>query len=189
MTDEDVALPKAAVLKYIKELSPSLRVTSEVRDLVVDCCTELIHLLTTEAEEICAQRKKTQITPDDLLGAMEKLEMPDFLDPAKEALNNHKKEAKEKRTQKKERKKNQSQHTPEELEKMQEALFAKAAAKYKNDNPTAQPTNSPSSSATSAPTSSIAEPTAPVPRLKPEDVLVTTATNQNDEDDEDEDFD
>lgn len=67
--DEDLNLPRASLNKLIKEVLPDLRVANEVRDLLLQCCTEFIHLISTEANEVCkSQQKKTMSTEHVLLG-------------------------------------------------------------------------------------------------------------------------
>lgn len=67
--DEDIALPRASLNKLIKEVLPDLRVANEVRELLLQCCTEFIHLISSEANEICkSQQKKTMNTEHVLLG-------------------------------------------------------------------------------------------------------------------------
>lgn len=67
--DEDLTLPRASLNKLIKETLPDLRVANEVRDLLLQCCTEFIHLISTEANEICkSQQKKTMNTEHVILG-------------------------------------------------------------------------------------------------------------------------
>lgn len=67
--DDDLALPRASLNKLIKEVLPDLRVANEVRELLLQCCTELIHLVSSEANEFCkSQQKKTMNTEHVLLG-------------------------------------------------------------------------------------------------------------------------
>lgn len=58
--EDDVTIPRAAMNKMIKDLCPNVRVANDARELVLSCSTEFIHLLSSEANEICnAQQKKT----------------------------------------------------------------------------------------------------------------------------------
>lgn len=69
--DEDLNLPRASLNKLIKEVLPDLRVANEVRDLLLQCCNEFIHLVSTEANEFCtSQQKKTMSTEHVLLGIL-----------------------------------------------------------------------------------------------------------------------
>ena len=77
--DEELTLPRAAINKMIKEKIPNVRVANEARELILQCSTEFIHLLSSEASEICEkkQQKKT-ITPEHALLALESLGKPSF---------------------------------------------------------------------------------------------------------------
>lgn len=67
--EEDLTLPRASLNKLIKETLPDLRVSNEVRELILQCCTEFIHLLSSEANEVCkSQQKKTMSSEHVLLG-------------------------------------------------------------------------------------------------------------------------
>lgn len=67
-TEEDeLTLPRASINKMIKELVPSVRIANEARELVLNCCTEFIHLLSSEANEICNQLHKKTINAEHVL--------------------------------------------------------------------------------------------------------------------------
>ena len=65
--EEDVTLPRAALNKMIKELLPNVRVANDSRELILNCCTEFIHLISSEANEICLKRDKKTISPEHIL--------------------------------------------------------------------------------------------------------------------------
>jgi len=68
MSDEDdLTIPRAAMNKMIKEILPSIRVANESRELILNCCTEFIHLISSEANEICNQQTKKTISPEHVL--------------------------------------------------------------------------------------------------------------------------
>ena len=67
-TEEDeLTLPRASINKMIKEVLPSVRVANESRELILNCCTEFIHLIASEANEICNQNKKKTINAEHVL--------------------------------------------------------------------------------------------------------------------------
>ncbi|XP_057652871.1 protein Dr1 isoform X2 [Diorhabda carinulata] len=69
-TEEDeLTLPRASINKMIKELVPSVRIANEARELILNCCTEFIHLLSSEANEICNQLHKKTINAEHVLMA------------------------------------------------------------------------------------------------------------------------
>lgn len=65
--DDDLTIPRAAINKMIKETLPSVRVANDARELVVNCCTEFIHLISSEANEICNKSEKKTISPEHVI--------------------------------------------------------------------------------------------------------------------------
>jgi down-regulator of transcription 1 len=72
---DDVALPKATVNKFANELASSLEVklAMDTRELVAECCSEFVQLLSSEANEICEKDAKKTITPEHVLRALKQL--------------------------------------------------------------------------------------------------------------------
>ena len=66
-TDEELTLPRAAMNKMIKEVMPNVRVANEARELILQCSTDFIHLLSSEANEICDKQQKKTISPEHVL--------------------------------------------------------------------------------------------------------------------------
>lgn len=60
--EEELSLPRASINKIIKEIVPSVRVANETRELILNCCNEFIHLISSEANEICNQKNKKTIS-------------------------------------------------------------------------------------------------------------------------------
>ena len=65
--DEDLSIPRAALNKMIKELVPKVRVANDSRELILNCCTEFIHLVSSEANSICNKHSKKTISPEHVL--------------------------------------------------------------------------------------------------------------------------
>ena len=65
--EDDLSIPRAALNKMIKELVPNVRVANDSRELILNCCTEFIHLLSSEANEICNRGHKKTISPEHVL--------------------------------------------------------------------------------------------------------------------------
>lgn len=65
--DDELTLPRASINKMIKELVPSVRIANEARELILNCCTEFIHLLSSEANDICNQLHKKTINAEHVL--------------------------------------------------------------------------------------------------------------------------
>ena len=82
--DDELTIPRAAMNKMIKELLPNIRVANEARELVLNCCTEFIHLISSESNDICNQQQKKTISAEHVLAALEKLGYGDFRKDAEE---------------------------------------------------------------------------------------------------------
>lgn len=72
-TDDEPAIPRAALNKLIKDILPNLRVSIETRDLLSACCTEFIHLIASEANDVCEKQQRKTITPEHVLDGLEAL--------------------------------------------------------------------------------------------------------------------
>ncbi|KAF7352958.1 Negative cofactor 2 complex subunit beta [Mycena venus] len=149
-TDDDLSLPKATVAKMITELLPNDVVCAkETRDLVIECCVgerclefsgcieiadyvleEFIHLISSEANEICEQESKKTIAPEHIIGALKRLGFDSFTTEVEDVLKEHKQQQKDR--EKKVSKFEQSGMTPEELLAAQEQLFAASRAKFQS---------------------------------------------------------
>lgn len=68
--DDELSIPRAALNKMIKELVPNIRVANDSRELILNCCTEFIHLVSSEANEICNKQTKKTISPEHVLAGM-----------------------------------------------------------------------------------------------------------------------
>ena len=70
--EDDLSVPRAALNKMIKELLPSVRVSNDSRELILNCCTEFIHLLSSEANDVCNKSLKKTISPEHVLAGENK---------------------------------------------------------------------------------------------------------------------
>ncbi|XP_044267453.1 protein Dr1 [Tribolium madens] len=122
--DDELTLPRASINKMIKELVPSVRVANEARELILNCCTEFIHLLSSEANEICNRLDKKTINAEHVLMALEKLGFGDYQTEAEAVLKDCKAVAAKRRRQST---RLENLGIPEEeLLRQQQELFAKA---------------------------------------------------------------
>lgn len=126
----DVALPKATVNKFANEIAASLevRLTADTRELIAECCTEFVQLLSSEANEICEKDKKKTITPEHVLRALQQLGLDRFHADVKEEYEKAKCDdnLKSRGASKRERQKARASADDEELLRQQEQLFAMA---------------------------------------------------------------
>ncbi|CAG9767626.1 unnamed protein product [Ceutorhynchus assimilis] len=122
--DDELTLPRASINKMIKELVPSVRIANEARELVLNCCTEFIHLLSSEANEVCNQLNKKTINAEHILMALDKLGFSDYHAEAEAVLKDCKAVAAKRRRQST---RLENLGIPEdELLRQQQELFAKA---------------------------------------------------------------
>ncbi|KAF2881885.1 hypothetical protein ILUMI_24290 [Ignelater luminosus] len=122
--DDELTLPRASINKMIKELVPSVRIANEARELVLNCCTEFIHLLSSEANEICNQLNKKTINAEHILLALDRLGFGDYQAEAEAVLKDCKAVAAKRRRQST---RLENLGIPEEeLLRQQQELFAKA---------------------------------------------------------------
>ncbi|KAH0618387.1 hypothetical protein JD844_017529 [Phrynosoma platyrhinos] len=82
--DDDLTIPRAAINKMIKETLPNVRVANDARELVVNCCTEFIHLISSEANEIC--NKVVPYSISWMRSALESLGFGSYISEVKEVL-------------------------------------------------------------------------------------------------------
>ncbi|KAF8702677.1 hypothetical protein AX14_014346 [Amanita brunnescens Koide BX004] len=131
-TDDDLSLPKATVAKMISELLPNdVICAKETRDLVIECCVEFIHLISSEANEICEQESKKTIAPEHIIGALKRLGFDSFTSEVEDVLKDHKQQQKDR--EKKVSKLEQSGMTEEELLEAQQKLFAQSRAIFESN--------------------------------------------------------
>lgn len=122
--DEELTLPRASINKIIKELVPTVRVANESRELILNCCTEFIHLISSEANEVCNQKNKKTINAEHVLEALDRLGFMDYKQEAESVLNDCKAVAAKRRRQST---RLENLGIPEEeLLRQQQELFAKA---------------------------------------------------------------
>ncbi|KAI3369092.1 hypothetical protein L3Q82_026062 [Scortum barcoo] len=131
--DDDLTIPRAAINKMIKETLPNVRVANDARELVVNCCTEFIHLISSEANEICNKSDKKTISPEHVINALESLGFASYITEVKDVLQECKTVALKRR---KASSRLENLGIPEEeLLRQQQELFAKVQADKDLCNP------------------------------------------------------
>jgi len=121
--EDELTLPRAAVNKMIKEMIPNIRVSNDARELVLNCCTEFIHLVSSEANDICNKQTKKTISPEHIIAALESLGFTDYVQDVKEVYEQFKTQT---QTRKKISKSKNLGVSEEELLQQQQALIAQA---------------------------------------------------------------
>nr|CDS26608.2 hypothetical transcript [Hymenolepis microstoma] len=95
--DEEVAIPRASLNKFIKEFLPEARLSIETRDLVLNCCHKFIHQLSTEANAACARANKKTINSEHILSGLESMGLSDYVAEVRAANEGAKVELKDRR--------------------------------------------------------------------------------------------
>ncbi|QRV91256.1 Histone-like transcription factor (CBF/NF-Y) and archaeal histone [Ceratobasidium sp. AG-Ba] len=127
--DDELSLPKATVQKLIAEILPKDILSSkESRDLIIECCVEFIHMISTEANEICEKEAKKTISPEHIVGALKTLGFESYVEEVESVLKDHKQAQKDR--EKKTSKFEASGKSEEELWSEQEKLFAASRARF-----------------------------------------------------------
>ncbi|KAJ3040622.1 negative cofactor 2 transcription regulator complex subunit ncb2 [Rhizophlyctis rosea] len=117
----------ATVTKLIQEMMPpDLQCAKETRDVLADCCVEFIHLLSSEANEVCEKEAKKTIAGDHVIEALKQLGFESFVAEVQEVYDDHTKSQKDRE---KRSLKPQTDLNSEEIAAMQEKMFAEAKAR------------------------------------------------------------
>ncbi|KAG0198741.1 negative cofactor 2 transcription regulator complex subunit ncb2 [Mortierella sp. GBA30] len=129
--DDDLSLPKATVQKLINEMMPDdIACAKDTRDLLIECCVEFIHLLASEANEICEKETKKTIAAEHVISALKSLGFDGYLPEVEVVLQDHKTQQRVKDKDKKSGRLENSGKTEEELLLEQTRLFAEAKERH-----------------------------------------------------------
>ncbi|CAG9460799.1 unnamed protein product [Pedinophyceae sp. YPF-701] len=119
---DDALLPKATVQKMVKAALPEgMRLSGDFMAPLLACAEEMIQFVGGQAQEACANAKKSLITPEHVVQALRDLNMEDLVPFAEETARELLEESKAVKRDKKAKKKNKL--TDEELIKAQEEMF------------------------------------------------------------------
>ncbi|KTW27053.1 hypothetical protein T552_02545 [Pneumocystis carinii B80] len=129
--DDELSLPKATVQKLVSKMIPSdLVFARETKDLLIECCVEFVHLISSEANEICEREAKKTIAAEHVIKALEELGFQNYIDEIQQIVSDHKKQ--QKTREKKQSKLETSGMSQEELLRQQEELLNRAREKYRS---------------------------------------------------------
>ncbi|PHZ08851.1 histone-fold-containing protein [Rhizopus microsporus ATCC 52813] len=127
--DDELSLPKATVQKLINEMMPEdIVCAKDTRDLLIDCCVEFIHLIASEANEICEKETKKTIAGEHVVAALQTLGFEEYVEEVEEVFKEHKKQQKDR--DKKSTRLENTGISEEELLRQQELLFAQSRLKF-----------------------------------------------------------
>ncbi|KAF9398846.1 negative cofactor 2 transcription regulator complex subunit ncb2 [Mortierella sp. AD011] len=129
--DDDLSLPKGMLHKLINEMMPDdIACAKDTRDLLIECCVEFIHLLASEANEICEKETKKTIAAEHVIAALKTLGFDGYLPEVEVVLQDHKTQQKVKDKDKKSGRLENSGKSVEELLEEQTRLFAEAKERH-----------------------------------------------------------
>jgi len=115
----------------ISERLPSgLKLSAEVKEMVLEACNEFVQCVASEANEISTKENKSTILPEHVVRALESLDFASYVETVSAAMLEMKEEGKQERAEKK--KKKGMQMTPEEALAVQQKMFADAKARYES---------------------------------------------------------
>lgn len=156
--DDELSLPRATVYKMILEMLPAgVGCSKETRDLLVDCCNgmstiyydyvyllceEFVHLISSEANEVCEKSGRKTISPEHVLESLKNLGFPEYLDQVQAAHDEHTTQSKEKERMRASSKAEIAKLSEEELLRQQQELFEQARIKYQQNQVEAQKSDS-----------------------------------------------
>ncbi|KAF9909987.1 negative cofactor 2 transcription regulator complex subunit ncb2 [Linnemannia zychae] len=134
--EDDLSLPKGTfhptVQKLINEMMPDdIACAKDTRDLLIDCCVEFIHLLASEANEICEKETKKTIAAEHVIAALKALGFDAYLPEVEVVLQDHKNQQKVKDKDKKSGRLENSGRSEEELLSEQLRLLAEAKERFR----------------------------------------------------------
>ncbi|KAF9983123.1 negative cofactor 2 transcription regulator complex subunit ncb2 [Modicella reniformis] len=129
--DDELSLPKATVQKLINEMMPDdIACAKDTRDLLIECCVEFIHLLASEANDICEKEMKKTIAAEHVIAALKALGFEEYLPEVEVVLQDHKTQQRVKDKDRKSGRLEHSGRTEEELLMEQTRLFAEAKERH-----------------------------------------------------------
>lgn len=95
MAEDEVGLPRATINKMVRDALPSdARLSADCCEKIIDCCTEFVNLISSEANEVCNKESKTTIHPDHVIKALTELQYTEFLPEVQEVWDKYKSEHK-----------------------------------------------------------------------------------------------
>eukprot|EP00835_Amoeboradix_gromovi_P002396 NODE_135_length_18075_cov_0.518413.p10 type:complete len:149 gc:universal NODE_135_length_18075_cov_0.518413:10999-11445(+) len=85
--DGELRLPRATLDKLIKEFLPAdIGCVKETRQVLMNCCIEFIHLVTSEANETCEKQGKKTINGEHIIAALQELGFEEFVNQVQETF-------------------------------------------------------------------------------------------------------
>ena len=83
-----------------ERLPPGLKLTAEVKEMILEACNEFVQCVSSEANEISTKENKSTIMPEHVVGALESLDFASYVETVSAAMLEMKEEGKELRAEK-----------------------------------------------------------------------------------------
>lgn len=131
LQDDEVTLPKATIDKIISEVLKKKHIQKDVKELVGLSVLEFIHLITSEANDLCEKDNKKTITHEHVYSAFENLGYKHYIEECEGVYEEHVKISKMKPG--KINKLKESGLTMDELYRTQMTLFENAKKAYQGE--------------------------------------------------------
>lgn len=118
-------IPRASVEKIISEtVRPPITCSREVKQILLESCAEFVHIIATEANEVCEKEQKKTLTHEHVYRALKQLGFEEYIDKCHISYKDHIEQAKLRPSR--QNKLKDSGLTQDQLEREQEELFRKA---------------------------------------------------------------
>lgn len=131
---DDVSLPKATVEKYAKDCLPeNVRLSGPCVELLMECCSEFVQLIASEANTISEEEKKKTLNPEHVVKALDRLGFSSFTTDVSQFLEEVKEHDKKYTETKASLKSKRSEMSEEEQIALQAKLFAQARGELPAD--------------------------------------------------------
>ncbi|KAG5452946.1 Protein Dr1 [Clonorchis sinensis] len=129
--EDEVSIPRASLNKFIKDVVPDARLTTETRELLLNCCHAFIHKLATQANIACASAKKKTISPEHIFQGLDAMNLSAYKERVVVASEEAKEELKGRRMLSASyRFKHQDSEELERLAREQQEIFEQARADF-----------------------------------------------------------
>lgn len=80
--EQDRFMPIANVVRIMRRILPShAKISDDSKQLIQECVSEFISFITMEANDRCKHEQRKTITAEDILWAMSKIGLDDYIEP------------------------------------------------------------------------------------------------------------
>lgn len=88
MREQDRFLPTANIVRIMRKvLPPQAKISDEAKETIQECVSEYISFVTGEANQRCKEEQRKTVTAEDVIWAMDKLGLDNYVQPLTAFLN------------------------------------------------------------------------------------------------------